>query len=343
MISPDKILAKMSNEIGFRGEDLSLDNQESKSGLMFQDVSPLIDLSYIRETHNETLISSDDFDDLLTSMRQQAVMQVVNKVFQGNQDFVLSTNLYPFEKSFTNLVPRYDKFVGFRIDSTLNGYACRISWVELSFDTDTEITLYLYNSNKPKTPLKQQTIEVIAGESVAFDLDWFIGDTATVKGGQYYFGYFDNSIGEANAYKKDHNVSNLAMRSNYYSVSPIALDHEGAEINVRGAVFHSETSGLNLGITVYNDYTELILNNKQLFWQAIQYQMHEIVLSQIKYSNRSNILQRIAADAVKYVDFELYGNPDSKIDGVQTKLNREIENIRKSLFYVPRIRKVTLR
>jgi len=88
------------------------------------------------------------------------------------------------------------------------------------------------------------------------------------------------------------------------------------------------------------DYTELILKNRNLFWTAIQLQMHEKVLNLIRYSTRSNITERINKEMV---DLELFGNKGLKISGVIDKLNDAISTITKCLFPKSRIMMTTLR
>lgn len=345
MVRADKITLLMSNEIGFRGESLSLDNKKSNSGLYFQDISPLIDVEIIKNIQNDKTLSDEDIDDLLVTMRQQAVLQAVNKVFEGKHDFVLSVNLYPQEKSFKNTVPKYNKFVGFKITPVLKDHTIKIPWVELSFDGTCTFNLYLFNSNMPNTPIEYKEVTTVAGQSTIVALDWIIADDSAYKGGLFYLGYYDSVLGSVSAYKKDKASSNVGVYSPYFDIETMRMngDISDTTIDVDTVDLISETFGLNIGVSIFNDYTDLVVNNKSMFWQAIQHQMHEIVLLKIKYSNRSNSTQRLAGASVEDVDFQLLGNPDLKIDGVQTKLANEINSIKGALFYKPRISKVTLR
>jgi hypothetical protein len=170
-----------------------------------------------------------------------------------------------------------------------------------------------------------------------------IADDSTYKGGKFYLGYFDGDLGTVKAYKKDFDSANVYVRTPYFYVSSVNLSYTGATIDVRTQVYDSDIHGLNIGMDVYNDYTELIIRNKSLFWNAIQLQMHERVLMLIKYSTRSNLIERIGRDNIKFADLELYGNKEHGIVGIQQKLSNAIETLQKSLFYVPRISKGTLK
>lgn len=343
MYNLDRILDKMSNEIGFRGESLSADNKKSNSGMFFQDASPLVEVSTINDVQNDAALTTIGLDALLTRMREQCVQQVLNKVLQGKTDFVLSNNLYPSEKTFKNTVSKRGKFVGFKLQPIHSRYIYSIPWVELCFDGVATFDIHLFNSNKPKAPLLTKSVTTVAGEATIVELDYIVGDGNDYKGGVFYLGYFDADLGEVSAYQKDYDAASLRVLSPYYMVEPIELNHEGLVIDVGTVYETSETCGLNIGVNVLNDFTDLVLNNKRMFWQALQHQMHEIVLLMIKYSRRSNLEQRLTSDIVSYVDFELFGNSDAKITGVQNKLNNEIENIRKALFRESRITRDTLK
>lgn len=342
MIFSDNILQQLVDEIGFRGTSLSAANQKSNSGLFYQDASPMIDLELIRDVQNDEQITDDGFGTLLQTMKEQAVTQSLSKVFNGKESFLSHVDIYPNEKSFFNTLPKYNKFVGLRLQQVHSDFMYMIPWVELTFDADTSLTLYLYNSNKPNTPIQTKEINVTGGESTIVELGWLIRDDLNYKGGTFYLGYFDNLVA-ANAYKKDYNAASLRVYSPYYSVEPVRMPYEGSRIDVRYATETSESFGLNIGINVYSDYTNLIYHNKSLFHQLFMFQMHEIVMQKIRYSRRSNIEQRFGNDISKYVDLDLYGNKEAGIVGIEDKLAAEVDNIQKALFPRTRINRKTLR
>jgi hypothetical protein len=303
-----------------------------------------VSIKNIKDCQENPAITSVQFNTLLGNMQRSVILDVCNKVVNGQADFVSSNNLYPFEKSFANLVGKTGKFVGFEITQKKSGNViCKIPWVETSFDGVVTFNLYLYNSNLPTTPIQTKSITTVAGASKITILDWIVADDVTYKGGVFYLGYFDDDLTvdevEVSAYKKDHDLSILRVITPYYSVEPISLSATGATINVVGEAYESDTFGLNIGIDLYNDYTELILRNRNLFWNAIQLQMHEKVLMLIKYSTRSNITERISNEMI---DFELFGNSTLKISGVIDKLNNSISTLIKAFFPKPRISKATL-
>jgi len=351
MIRIDKIQAATTGlfgGVGFRNSELTgynivdSTNTGSTSGLYFGDGSALVTIKNIKDSQENPSISDANFNTFLINLQKSCILDVCNKVYAGQSDFVDSLNLYPFEKSFKNTIEPSGRFVGLEIEPLSNRYIGKIPWVELSFDSVVTFNLYLRNTNKPKTNILTKSVTTVAGESTVVALDWFIADDSTYKGGKFYVGYFEDDLNGAKAYKKDYDFSEWQVNTPYFNIEPVSIIPSGTTLDLTLIQDESESFGMNIGIDIYKDFTELTLRNKNLFWKAIQLQMHEIVLNLIKYSNRSNGTERRAADNIQQVDFALYGNPELKISGVLKKLESAISDIQKAIFYVPRISKGTL-
>jgi len=344
MIRSDKIQTGLFGGVGFKQPTLAgynivdATNLASSTGLYFGDASELVTVKNIKDSQEDSAISNANFNLLLTSLQKSVILDVCNKVIAGQSDFISSLNLYPYEKSFTNTLEPFGHFVGFEIEPSSGNIVCNVSWIELCFDSVKTFNVYLYNSNKPNTPIMTKEVVTVAGEAVVVQLDWIVADDVTHKGGKFYLGYFENDLDGAKAYKKDYEDSIFSVNTPYYFVEPVYLDHNGLVINTRSELSSVDTFGLNIGMDVYTDYTELIIRNKNLFFPAIQLQMHEKVLNLIKYSSRQNGEVRIAKENI---DFELFGNSKLNIDGVVSKLNRAVDQLKKALFYVHRISRVT--
>lgn len=334
MIRIDKIQTAFAGSVGFRGGDET--NQTSGSGLFYEDGSELVTVKNIKDCQPNPTITDEQLNTLLGNMQKTVILDVCNKVVEGRSDFITSLNLYPFEKSFDATVDKRGKFVGFAITPNLGNMVCKIPWVELSFDTTETFDIHLFNSNLSE-PIQTKSVTTSAGESKIETLDWIIAPDTTYKGGKFYLGYFDTNT--AKAYKKDHDLGSIKVATPYFYVEPVTLNGE-TTIDVESENYVSETHGLNIGVDVYSDYTELITRNKSMFYTAIQLQMHEKVLNLIKYSTRNNPDQRGLFDSV---NFELFGNSKVGIEGVMTKLKSAINTIRKAFFYQPRIQRGTLR
>lgn len=344
MIRTDKIQASLFGGVGFKNPTLTgynivdATNLASTSGLFFGDASELVTIKNIKDCQEDSAISNADFNTLLTSMQKSVILDVVSKVIAGQSDFISSLNLYPYEKSFTNTLEPFGHFVGFEIEPASGNIVCNIPFIELCFDTAKTFNVYLYNSNKPNTPIQTKEVTTIGGEAVIVPLDWVIADDVAYKGGKFYLGYFEDDLDGAKAYKKDYEDSIFSVNTPHYCVEPIYLSHSGLSLLTRNELHSADTFGLNIGMDVYTDYTELLIRNKNLLFPAIQLQMHEKVLNMIKYSTRGNANERIAKENI---DFELFGNSVLKIDGIVSKLNRAVDQVKKALFYVPRISRST--
>jgi hypothetical protein len=344
MIRSDKIKTGLFGGVGFEQPTLSgynivdATNLASSSGLKFGDSSELVTIKNIKDCQEDAAISSANFNVLLARMQKSVILDVCNKVIAGQSDFIDSLNLYPYEKSFDETLTPSTNFVGFTIIPQRKNTVCSIPWIELCFDTEKTFNIYLYNTNKPKTPIQTKEVTTIAGEAVIFNLDWIIADDVEYKGGEFKLGYFEQDLDGAKPYRKDFEFSNFKVNATYFFVEPVYLKHTDSTIDVESELSSVDTFGLNIGLDVYTDYTELIIRNKNLFFPAIQVSMHEKVLNLIKYSTRTNSTERIAKELI---DFELYGNSKLKIEGVVDKINRSIDQLKKALFYVPKISRVT--
>ena len=136
------------------------------------------------------------------------------------------------------------------------------------------------------------------------------------------------------AYKKNYDMSSFQRDTRYYRIEPISMT--GGDVTT--VQFESDTFGLNIGVNVYNDYTEVFIRNKSLFWEAIKQQMAKKVLELMVSSVRANDVERI-----NQAKLSLYGIPEQGIDGIFPKVSRAIKDVKKMLFYQPRISKGTIR
>ena len=93
-----------------------------------------------------------------------------------------------------------------------------------------------------------------------------------------------------------------------------------------------ECWGLNPDITVFDDYTDLIVQNKALFAKAIQIQGQIEVISSYLASINSSAVQRISEAHASKLVVELEGiDSDVKVVGLRKKLFGEIGRIRKEI------------
>jgi hypothetical protein len=348
MFRSDKIQLALFGGVGFRqspitGYDIvDTPNQVSDSGLFFQDGSPLVTIKNIKDTQQDITADDADFNLFIKQLQEAVIIETCSKVVSGQSDFKQSANLYPFEKAFSNTITPSNRFVGFEVIPTVNiGCILRIPWIELSFDTDKTFNIHLFNSNL-KAPIQTKSVTVVAGESTIVDLGWFVSDDITHKGGNFYIGYFEDDLDGARAFKKDFDNSNIQIRTRSYYINPVTINHNTEVLDVTSVIESSFVFGLNIGVDIYNDYTELIIRNKNLFWNSIQLQMADKCLRLFKSATRSNRTERIT-DQFKDLYLDLYGDRNIGIAGIEGKLKSSISDLRKMLFREPLISRGTLR
>jgi hypothetical protein len=351
MIIPARVKSAMLGGVGWRQAPLSgypvidANNLVSRSGLYFQDAVSFVTIQNIADNYQDANVNDADFNTYLSELQKSSILEACQKVASEESDFIQSVNLYPYEKSFSKTLTPNNRFVGFEIERTKSvNLIGNISWIELSFDSDVTFNIYLYNSNKPNIPIKTQAVTTIANESVIVNLeDWHIADDDTFKGGNFYLGYFEADLGGAKAIAKDWELSQTQRSTRCHIIDVISLEHTGATIDITSNVSRSDTFGLNFGIDIYNDYTELFIRNKNMFYQVIQYQIAEKVFLMLKSSNRFNDIERSSSSSLDDMAFELYGNSELGIEGITGKLKRAVDNLKKSLFRRPKIRVSTLK
>jgi len=342
----------MFGGVGFRQTTLTgfptIDtaNSTARSGMIFQDATGFVTIQNIYECQQDPQLAEVDFNTYLTNLQNAVILETCQKIQESESDFIQSNNVYPYEKSFINIQSKTGKFVGFQLEPTKkNGILGKVNWIELAFDEAVTFNVYLYNSNLPKSPLRTVSVTTVAGESVIVELeDWELSDDSTFKGGTFYWGYFEDDLGTASAFVKDFELSELWVHTRCHDIVPVTIEHTGTDINITTAIEKSETYGLNFGIDVYNDYTELFIRNKTMFYQPIYYQMAEKVYNLIITSVRSNRIERITNDdkALQAMTFEMYGSSDSGVNGIDGKLKRSMDNLKRMMFYKPLISRKTI-
>lgn len=349
MIRSEVIKSSLFGGVGFRNPtdtDYNIvkePNTTSNSGLYFDDASGFVTIQNIKECQPDRNITVNEFNTYLGNLQKQVIDDVIRQVVTEKSKMLYSLNMFPYAKTFDKTLAVDDGFVGFEIEPTrFNQTLCKLEWVELAFDTAVTFNLYLFNTNK-KEPIKTQSVTTSAGESVTVNLsDWFVDDENEFKGGRFYIGYFEADLNGAKPYAKNYEAANVQMCNVFFNLFPVRVEQASEVLNIREVDYMSDTGGLNVGINIYNDFTNIIVHNKHLFYSAIQYGMGVKVLNLIRTSIRSNITQRLTREMIPDIEFELYGNETLGIAGLKSEYLSRIDSVKKMLFYEPLMIKDTL-
>ena len=335
MINITKIQTALSGLVGFKqpyNPDYAIvdsTNQASSSGYYVTD-NPYAKIEYIKDNQDYVDISATGFNLLLSDIKNSSISSVCNQVF-SDYDFIDRTLLFKNASNKAEVEVLPTGFVGYQIRVTSQkNIAFKISRVLLDFQGTGTFTLLLWNTAKKATI--QSKVITITTDHQEVTLDWVVDNTDTTYKGEYYIGYIANSL-TVTPYKRDWNAGNVLSSPTYLQVeSVIVPNHLTTTLfdldDVDGL---SEDSGLNLDITVYEDYTDFIVNNKMLFARAIQINGIIGCIQLYLSSLRSNSNQSQAGQLYEKLMIELKGTANEstvKVIGLENQLLGEIASIR---------------
>lgn len=338
MINVTKIQDSLIGLIGFKqpfNPDYTIvdaDNRVSKSGYFVTD-NPYAKIEYIKDNQDYVKISNPDFNLVLKQLKQSAISNVCNQVF-SEYDFLDRNLLFKnaTKKVNTNVLPI--GFVGYRIEvgSTKN-VAFKINRVLLDFQGTGDIKLLLWNTAK---------LEVIQSKEIIIDsdhqevvLDWTLDNSGTTYKGDYYIGYNTNLL-TVSPFKRDYENGNVMSSFKYLCIEQISVIGHNTETLFDVSQYQglSQDTGLNFDISVFDDYTDFVINNSQLFARAIQLDCQIQCIQLYLSSLRSNLTQSVSAQLYEKIMIELEGtSSDSliKVTGLKNQLIGEISSIRNEI------------
>jgi hypothetical protein len=335
MINITKIQTALSGLVGFKqpyNPDYAIvdsTNQASSSGYYVTD-NPYAKIEYIKDNQDYVDISTTGFNLLLSDIKNSSISNVCNQVF-SDYDFIDRTLLFKNASNKIEVETLPTGFVGYHIRVTgLKNVAFKISRVLLDFQGTGSFTLLLWNTAK-KTAIQSKVI-TITTDHQEVSLDWVIDNTDTTYKGEYYIGYINNSL-TVTPYKREWNSGNVLSNPTYLQVERVKVPNHltNTLFDLDDVDGLSEDSGLNLDITVYEDYTDFIINNKMLFARAIQINSIIGCIQLYLSSLRSNSNQAQSTQLYEKLMIELKGTANEstvKVIGLENQLLGEVASIR---------------
>ena len=339
MFNVDTIKQKLYGIVGFNqpfNPDFAIidtNNQVSRSGYKVDDLE-FVKVEYIKDTQDYKDISNANFNAMLKRMQEEAITNVCNLVFASKPAYTDRNLLYRFASNKTTPINLPDGFVGYRIHvSDEKNVAFKITRVLLEFAGNPTFKLMLFNTAKPDAPLfeKDITISNIQQEEV---LNWVVNNDGTYYKGEYRLGYIiDNTI---TPYERKYENANILSCYTYLNIQPVKVPgHSGTTLfDLKDDEGLSEYCGVNPDITVYDDYTDLIVQNEHLFARAIYLDFGIRCLSQISSSIRSNRNERIGMEMLGRVIATVEGQSGeglATISGLKPQLRGVIKQLRKEI------------
>lgn len=338
MININKIQTALLGVVGFKQPYnpnyaiVDSSNQESSSGYFITD-NPYAKIEYIKDNQDYLSISNTDFNLFLKDLKKSAISNVCNQVF-NEFDFIDRTLLYKNASNKEELEVVKDAFVGYRIRvSKENDIAFKINRVLLDFQGGGDITLYLWNTGK-KAAIHSKTITITTDHQEEI-LDWAVDNSGSTYKGEYYIGYNTDTT-FTTPFKRDWNAGNVLSQPTHLDIYPVTvLEHNTQYLfDLNKVEGMAESNGLNFDITVYDDYTDFVINNKMLFARAIQLDAIINCIQLYLSSLRSNSNQAHSAQLYEKIMIELEGTSAGSIVnvvGLKNQLIGEIATIRSEI------------
>lgn len=336
MFNKNKVILALTGQVGWNqpfdpaAPVLDTANKTATSGYRF-DENPFVKIKAIKDTQDYPSISDAQFNALLKNIQDTAIANTLNSVFD-QPDFIDRQVLYPYanNKTVTEVLPV--GFVGYEIEVDCEkDMAFEITRCILEFQGTGTIKLLLFNSAK-STPIQSKEV-TITSSLQEIVLNWRVDNSETYYKGDFYFGYLTTDLA-ITPYKRNYENSNIKSSITGLEIEPIRVNGHITEtlFDLTDYEYVPECWGLNPDITVFDDYTDLIVQNKALFAKAIQIQGQIEVISSYLASINSSAVQRISEAHASKLVVELEGiDSDVKVVGLRKKLYGEIGRIRKEI------------
>jgi len=307
-------------------------NLQSDSGLFVDDVAFVKGEFFIDVV---APFKTDDLqkNELFSRMMGTAATSVVSKVF-NDVDFIDRQVFYSKANNLTKLQDDLKHgFLGYKIQvGEKKNIAFKINRLFLELEGSGNLEIMLFNTNN-QNAIETKTVPIVTSQkSYEIELNWTCNNTGFYKG-EWYIGYnYD-----VNIQPFDRDFENASYENNI-----IGLEYEKISVNghINSYLFDldsvdevSESNGMNLDITVYEDFTNLVLTNKFMFARAIQLQFAALLFQEYISSTRSNSNERYASNHKATIMAALKGTRGDGIkeSGLENSLNTELATLKKEV------------
>ena len=314
---------------------LDANNLASRSGYFVND-NAYAKIAYIKNTQDYAEISDVDFNLFLKRQQEAAIASVMNEVFI-QEDFRERNYLYQYAMNKVGTSELPDGFVGQRIQVNIeNNIAFEIKNVLSDFSEAGTINLLLFSSEENTKTIQSKTLTITAERQV-HELNWVVNNTQGIYKGEYYLGYIFTSGTTPKPYKREYNAASIISLYNDLFITRInVLGHTSETVlfDLQDIEGSSDYIGFNPDITVYDDFTDVIINSQQIFANAIHLTMTIRLMSLYAASLRSNKLERDSSRILLLVLQQIDGqNGEGSVNvrGFAPVLANELTRIRKHI------------
>lgn len=324
--------------VGLRGSDnplyqiLDANNLASTSGY-FVDDNPYCKIELYKDNQDFKDVSDLDFNTNVKRLQESSISSVCDAVF-SDSDYIDRQVLYRNAQNKTETETLPVGFIGYKIiPNETKSLAFSITRDILSFNGTGNITLMIFNSAKKAVVFSE--VVTITSDHQVVELDWTLDDTDGLYKGEYYYGYNTSGL-TVQPFKRDYNNSSVKSYITDLCVEDIFVKDHNTNIlfDLTTIEGNSLTTGLNPDITVYEDYTDLILNNKKLFARAVLLDMQIKMISVNVASIRSNRNSRMGSSTAGLILQSIDGADEPgavKVTGLRPMMLGEIKRLTKKI------------
>lgn len=338
MIKTTKIADSLFGIVGFRQPNnpkytiIDDDNQGSTSGYFITDC-PYAKVEFIKDNQDYLDLSDAEFNVNLKNMQKASISSVCNQVF-SDFDFIDRNLLFKnaSNKAVTEELPI--GFVGYKIEvSDDKNMAFCINRILADFAGTGFIKLLMWNTAK-RTAIFEKEVEITTDHQEIV-LNWELDNSDSTYKGDFYIGYIADIL-DVEPFKRQFNNANVMTKFKNLCIEKVFVPDHVTENLFDLTMVHglSQDIGLNLDITVYEDFTDLVINNRNLFAKAVNTHMIIQCMQLYVATIRSNRNQMFSETLYEKVIAELEGtSPESviRVKGMKPQLIGEITSIRKEI------------
>jgi hypothetical protein len=310
---------------------LDVDNQTSRSGYFVNDL-PYVKIEYIKDTQNYSEISDVDFNEYLKRLQHSAISNVCNQVF-NLPSYTDRQVLYKNANNNVDPVDLGEGLIGHRIRiSSDKNLAFEISRVFFDFDGTGNVELYLFSTWKRNYLFKETVAVTDSHQEVT--LNWKVNNEGGIYKGDYYLVWRNTGATVPKPFKRNYENSNIRSQITNMILEPIQFkgytDETLPDLTTEDGI--TDDTGINPDITIYDDYTDLIIQNQNLFGRAVQLQMAVDILTNYSSTLRSNKNERRARELTGKIH-EILDSVDEggNYVGLRSRLFDEVVNARKEV------------
>lgn len=307
---------------------LDANNTSSRSNL-YADSNSAIKVESLYDNQDFKGLTDAEFNTNVANLQKDAIVSVANNVFD-KPDYIDRQVLFTGIQNKVNTEVLPAGLVAFKVEvAPQKNVAFEIKRVLLDFQGTGGFKLMLFNTSKSEPILTEDITISSSHESV--ELNWKVDNSGDTYKGDYYLGYLSSDLGSLEPFKRDFSDSNIMSSVTYLEINKVLFSNHSTETlpDLRLESGLSECIGINPDITVYEDYTDLIIQNESILARAILLEFQIKWIEVYMTSIRSNSTERQAYQ--NYLKIIAGDNTFQSVEGLRPELNRELRQVKKEI------------